>query len=59
MTDARGRSPSEQLNQLASELAGFLDRFGHPVTISRVVVLTHPRARLRSCTRDDSDRGAR
>ena len=47
---SRGRSPSEQLNQPANELARFLDRFGHPVTISRVVVLAHPRARLRSCT---------
>jgi len=51
MTDARGRSPSEQLDEPASELEGFLGRFGHPVTISRIVVLTHPRARLRSCTR--------
>jgi hypothetical protein len=50
MTDARGRSPSEQLNEPASELEGFLGRFGHPVTISRIVALTHPRARLRSCT---------
>jgi hypothetical protein len=50
MTDTRGRSPSEQLNEPASELEGFLGRFGHPVTISRIVVLTHPRARLRSRT---------
>jgi hypothetical protein len=50
MTDARGRSPSEQLSEPASELGGFLGRFGHTVTVSRIVVLTHPRARLRSCT---------
>jgi hypothetical protein len=51
MTDARGRSPSEQLNEPASELEGFLGRYGHPVTISRIVVLTHPHSRLRNCTR--------
>jgi hypothetical protein len=50
MTDGRGRSPSQQLNEPASELETFLGRRGHPVTISRIVVLTHPRARLRNCT---------
>lgn len=50
MTDGRGRSPSEQLNEPASELEAFLGRRGHPVAIGRIVVLTHPRARLRNCT---------
>jgi Nuclease-related domain len=50
MSDGRGRSPSVQLNEPASQLADFLRSRGHPVTIGRVVVLTHPRAQLRSCT---------
>lgn len=50
MTDGRGRSPSEQLNEPASELETFLRRRGHRVTIARIVMLTHPRARLRNCT---------
>lgn len=51
MSDRRGRSPSVQLNEPAGQLEDFLHSRGHPVTIGRVVVLTHPRARLRSCTR--------
>jgi hypothetical protein len=49
MADRGGRSPSEQLNEPATELAGFLSSRGCPVAIGRMVVLTHPRARLRSC----------
>jgi hypothetical protein len=51
MSDRRGRSPSVQLNEPASQLEDFLRSRGHRVTVGRVVVLTHPRARLRSCTR--------
>ena len=51
MADRRGRSPSVQLNEPASQLEGFLGTRGHPVNIGRVVVLIHPRAQLRSCTR--------
>ena len=50
MTDRRGRSPSQQLNQPADQLEDFLRRHGHPVTISRIVALTRPRAQLRTCT---------
>lgn len=50
MSDGRGRSPSIQLNEPASQLADFLRSRGHPVTIGRVVMLTHARAQLRSCT---------
>jgi Nuclease-related domain len=48
MTDRRGRSPSEQLRTPVRELEGFLSRRGHPVKITPVVVLTHPRSRLGS-----------
>lgn len=48
MTDDRGRSPSEQLCAPMRELQGFLSRRGHPVEITPVVVLTHPRSRLGS-----------
>jgi Nuclease-related domain len=44
--DRRGRSPSEQLNDSAAELERFLRERGQPVTIQRVVVLTHRRSRL-------------
>ena len=50
MSDRRGRSPSVQLNEPASQLEGFLVSRGHPVAIGRIVVLIHPRAQLRSCT---------
>ena len=50
MTDRRGRSPSEQVNEPASILQGFLRRHGHPVTITRIVAITHHRTRLGSCT---------
>lgn len=55
MADRRGRSPSVQLNEPASQLAGFLYSRGHPVAVRRIVVLTHPRAHLRSSTRPTVD----
>jgi hypothetical protein len=44
--DRRGRSPSEQLNDSATELERFLHERGQPVAVQRVVVLTHRRSRL-------------
>jgi len=41
MTDSRGRSPSQQVNEPASQLESFLRTRGHPVAIERVVLLTH------------------
>jgi hypothetical protein len=46
ITDRKGRSPSEQLNESADELERFLRERGQPVTAQRVVVLTHRRSRL-------------
>ena len=46
ITDRRGRSPSEQLNEPADELERFLRERGQLVTIQRLVVLTHRRSRL-------------
>jgi hypothetical protein len=46
ITDRKGRSPSEQLNESADELERFLHERGQPVTVQRVVVLTHRRSRL-------------
>jgi Nuclease-related domain len=51
ITDRTGRSPSEQLNESASELGRFLHERGQRVTVRRVVVLTHRRSRL-GATRD-------
>jgi hypothetical protein len=51
MTDSRGRSPSQQVNEPASQLESFLRSRGHPVAIQRVVLLTHPRSRLGNCVR--------
>ena len=51
MTDNRGRSPSQQVNEPASALEDFLRARGHPVAIQRVVLLTHPRSRLGNCVR--------
>jgi hypothetical protein len=48
IADRRGRSPSEQLNEPAGELERFLKERGQPVTIQRIVVLTHRRSRLGS-----------
>lgn len=50
MSDGRGRSPSIQLSEPASQLAGFLRSRGQAVPVERVVVLTHDRAQLRSST---------
>ena len=51
MTDRRGRSPSQQVNEPASRLEAFLRSRGHPVAIQRFVLLTHPRSQLGNCTR--------
>ncbi len=51
MADGRGRSPSVQLNEPASQLEGFLGSRHHPGAVERIVVLIHPRAQLTSCTR--------
>lgn len=51
MTDWRGRSPSQQVNEPASQLEKLLRSRGHAVTIQRFVLLTHPRSRLGSCLR--------
>jgi hypothetical protein len=45
---SRGRSPSQQLNEPAGALAAWLARRGYPVEIARVVLLTHPKARIGS-----------
>jgi hypothetical protein len=49
ISDKRGRSPSMQLNEPAGELEEFLGRRGHPVSIQRVVLLTHPRSKIGNC----------
>jgi len=46
MADRRGRSPSQQLNEPADQLEGFLRSRGHPVAVERIVLLTHARSRL-------------
>ena len=46
ITDRKGRSPSQQVNESADELERFLHERGQQVTIQRVVVLTHRRSRL-------------
>jgi len=51
MTDQRGRSPSQQVNEPASQLEDFLRSRGHPVAIQRFVLLTHPRSQLGQCLR--------
>jgi len=50
MTDRgqRRRSPSQQVNEPADALTGWLARRGHPVEITRAVLLTHPKARIGS-----------
>jgi nuclease-like protein len=50
MADRKGRSPSRQLNEPADQLEGFLRSRGHPLRIQRVVLLTHDRSRIGSCT---------
>jgi hypothetical protein len=44
LEDARGRTPSVQLNEPADALAAFLKQFGQPVDVERVVLLVHPKA---------------
>jgi hypothetical protein len=46
ITDARGRSPSVQLNEPADALEELLRARGHPVPVRRVVLLTHSRSRI-------------
>lgn len=46
ITDGRGRSPSQQVNEIAGELEEFLARRGQPIAVGRLVVLSHPRAGL-------------
>ena len=41
-----GRSPSVQLNEPTGALERFLRERGHPVTVQRVVILTHRRSRI-------------
>lgn len=49
LADRGGRSPGAQLNEPADMLEQFLHTRGSPVSILRVVLLTHPNARLGSC----------
>jgi hypothetical protein len=51
LEDARGRTPSVQLNEAADALAGFLERFGRAVDVERVVLMMHPKARVVRHTR--------
>ena len=44
LVDGGGRSPSKQLNDAADALEQFLDRRLQRITISRIVLFTHPRA---------------
>jgi hypothetical protein len=46
ITDRKGRSPSQQVNESADELERFLHERGQQIAIQRVVVLTHRRSRL-------------
>jgi hypothetical protein len=49
IADRKGRSPSVQLNEPSDDLERFLRERGQPVTVQRVVVLTHRRSRLGTC----------
>jgi hypothetical protein len=49
LTDRRGRSPSEQLNEPANLLENFLQERGHGLPVQRVVLLTHRKSRVGSC----------
>jgi hypothetical protein len=44
--DRTGRSPSVQLNEPANELERFLHTRGQPVSITRAVILNHPRSEI-------------
>ena len=50
ITDRKGRSPSEQLNEPADELERFLRERGQQIRAQRIVVLTHRRSRLASAS---------
>jgi hypothetical protein len=50
IADRGGRSPSRQLNEPVAELERFLRSRRQPVTIGRIVMLTHPRSRVGSAT---------
>jgi hypothetical protein len=49
LTDRGGRSPSVQLNEPATALEEFLTARRGPVSILRVVLLTHPNSRRGRC----------
>ena len=46
IADAKGRSPSAQLDEPAGDLERFLRERGQPVTVQRVVILAHRRSRI-------------
>jgi len=46
IADRTGRSPSVQLNEPADELEKFLESRGQPVSVTRIVILNHPRSRV-------------
>src|ERR1700731_301644 len=50
IADRSGRSPSVQLNEAANELQRFLRSRGQPITVGRIVMLTHPKSRLADIT---------
>jgi hypothetical protein len=55
LTDRTGRSPSQQLNEPVDQLQRFLTSRGHFVTIRRIVLFTHPRAKRGICKRPTVD----
>ncbi len=57
ITDRKGRSPSEQLNESADELERFLRERGHQIRARRVVVLAHRRSRLAAASHPTVDVG--
>jgi Nuclease-related domain len=46
IADRTGRSPSEQVNDVAGELERFLHSRGEHVSIARIVILNHQRSRV-------------
>ena len=56
MEDATGRSPSDQVNGASDALERFLSRrFDFPISVRRVVVLTHSRCELGSIREPEVD----
>ncbi|WP_284155522.1 nuclease-related domain-containing protein [Sulfuricystis multivorans] len=51
IADNGGRSPSRQINDAADALERLLKGNGHDAAVVRIVVLTHPRARLGNISR--------